>query len=86
MYKILFTKKAEKDLKKLARRDAKYVIEKLLEFTYPFPQNYDIQYMGGFENYFRLRVGRVRIFIEVDEKAQEIWIRKIGYRGRVYKN
>lgn len=86
MYKVFFTKKAEKHLAKLARVDAKRIIEKLQGLTYPFSPNYDIDKMGGFENVYRLRVGKTRTFFELDIDEREIWIRKCKYRGGAYKN
>ena len=86
MYKVFFTRKSEKELNKLSHQDAKNVVQKLLKLTYPFPDNFDIQYMSGFENYFRLRVGTVRVLIELDKYKKKIWIRKIKYRGAAYKN
>ena len=85
MYEVLFTKKAEKDLNKLAREVAKKLIKKLQRLTYPFPPNFDIDKLEGFESFYRLRVGKIRTTFEVDFETQEIWIRKIKYRGSAYK-
>jgi len=65
--------------------DAKQVLKRLLLITFPFPKNFDIDKFSGLDNSYRLRVGRVRSIIEVDQKKQELWVRKIGYRGGVYK-
>ena len=85
MYEVLFTNKAEKELGKLAQADAKRLVEKLHKLTYPFPTNLDILKMEGYEGFYRLRVGQVRTLFEVDFSRKEIWIRKIKYRGSVYK-
>jgi len=77
MYEVLLTKKAEKEINKLARVDSSKLIAKLLNLVYPFPSNFDI--------FYRLRVGRVRAIFEVDFSRKEIWVRKVGYRGSVYK-
>lgn len=85
MYKALFTRKAEKELDKLARHDAKRVVKKLQKLTYPFPKNMDIRKLKGTEGFYRLRVGKLRVIFEVDSQQEEIWIRKAGYRGGFYK-
>ena len=85
MHEVLFTKKAEKELGKLAPSDRRRLIKKLQEFTYPFPSNFDIDKMGGYEGFYRLRVGKVRTILEIDQESKEIWIRKIKYRGSAYK-
>ncbi len=84
-YEVFFTKKSEKELGKLGVSDAKQVLKRLLLITFPFPKNFDIDKFSGLDNSYRLRVGRVRSIIEVDQKKQELWVRKIGYRGGVYK-
>ncbi|OGY49294.1 MAG: hypothetical protein A3D39_00500 [Candidatus Buchananbacteria bacterium RIFCSPHIGHO2_02_FULL_39_17] len=84
-YEIFFTTKAEKQLTRLAHTDVKKVIQKVGTLTVPLPQNLDIRKMVNTPNFYRLRIGKVRVLFEVDDKTQEIWIRKIKYRGAVYK-
>lgn len=85
MYKVFFTRRAEKELDKLAKKDAKKVVSRLQKFGYPFPANFDIRKMIETKGFYRLRVGRVRVLFEVDSERQEIWIRQVGYRGRFYR-
>jgi len=85
MFKIFFTKKSEKELSKISKIDAKRVMERLLKLDYPFPQNFDIDKMEGTKNFYRLRVGQTRTFVELDIPKKEIWIRKVRYRGSAYK-
>jgi mRNA interferase RelE/StbE len=84
-YKVIVSKKTNKQLQKLSRVDLKRIVEKLLYLDYPFPPNFDIDKMTNEDNYFRLRVGTTRIVFEIDYAAKEIWIRKIKSRGQVYK-
>lgn len=83
-YQVFFTTKAEKQLTKLAHSDAKKVIKKIEALTIPLPQNLDIRKMVNTPQFYRLRQGKVRVLFEVDDKKQEIWIRKIKYRGSIY--
>ena len=85
VFKVFLTKKSERELDKLGRSDARQVLKRFLIITFPFPKNYDIDKFSGLENSYRLRVGRVRVIMEVDRKRCEIWIRKVGYRGGIYK-
>jgi len=84
MYKVYFTKTSDKELSKIAKTDAKQIIKHLQKLTLPFPQNFDIKKMAA-KNFYRLRVGKLRVLFEADKIKKEIWIRKIDYRGGVYK-
>lgn len=85
MYKVLFTKKAEKGLDKLALKDIKSTLKKVSKLNYPFPKNFDIKGIVDVKGFYRLRSGKVRVIFEIDEKKGKIWIRKIGYRGGIYR-
>ena len=84
MHRVFFTRKSEKDLQKLSPRDAKRVITKIQKLNFPFPANLDIKNIVGVEEFYRLRIGKIRVIFEIDKKRKEIWIRKIGYRGGIY--
>ena len=84
-YKLLYTSKSDKQLSKLSRQDIKKVLIRLEMLTIPFPQNLDIRKMTNTPNFYRLRVGNVRVIFEIIEKKKELWIRKIKYRGGAYK-
>jgi len=85
VYKIYFTKKAEKELDKLSSIDTQSTLLKVTKLTFPFPVNLDIKRLVGITGFYRLRIGKVRAIFEVDEIKKEIWIRKIGYRGGIYR-
>jgi len=86
MYKVFFEHKAYKELSKLSKVDSKRISEKLHKITYPFPSNFDVAKMTEGNDYFRLRVGNIRIIFKVDYVGKRIIIRKIQYRGQIYKN
>lgn len=83
-YKILLTKKSEKNLTHLASYDAKNIIRRLQQLNVPFPNNLDVKKMSGTPGFYRLRSGTVRAIFEILEGQKEIWIRKIDYRGNIY--
>jgi len=84
MYEILFTKKAEKNLKKLAHSDRIKIIDKIEKLDFPFPRNLNIESIVKVKGFYRLRLGKLRAIFEIDRKKKKIWIRKVGYRGGIY--
>lgn len=86
MYKVFFGGKANKEIKKVSKTDTLRINEKLQKLDYPFPINFDIDKITGEDNYFRLRVGNIRIVFLINHQTKEIIIRKIKYRGQIYKN
>ena len=83
--RVFYTSQVEKQLKKLSSTDIKRVIQKTKLLTLPLSENFDIQKMVNAANFYRLRVGKVRILFEIENKQKEIWIRAIKYRGSIYK-
>ncbi|WP_309492728.1 type II toxin-antitoxin system RelE/ParE family toxin [Candidatus Hecatella orcuttiae] len=53
----------------------------------PRPSNHapDLAKLKGRENYYRLRVGDVRVVFKIDKPAKTIYVEKIGYREAVYR-
>lgn len=84
MSSIYFTKRAAKDIEKLASRDRQRILVQIEQLKLPLPTNLDIKAMVGFDHYYRLRHGQMRVIFEVDTVKDEIWIRLVGYRGNVY--
>lgn len=85
MYEVYFTKKSEKELNKIAEHDRVNLLNKISELAFPFPKSFDIAKISGVQNFYRLRSGKTRTIFEVDQTKKEIWIRKVGYRGQIYK-
>jgi len=85
MYKILITSKAEKQLNRLTREDARRITKEILKLSSPLRRNLDVKKITGQKDFYRLRAGRIRVIFEVNKRRKEIWIRKVGYRGGIYK-
>jgi len=85
MYEILLTYKAEKDLGRLAKIDMRRIVRTLQKLDYPFPEGMDIRKIVNVVGFYRLGIGKIRVIFEVDKKQKQIWIRKIGYRGGMYR-
>jgi len=40
---------------------------------------------GKWKDYFRLRLGRMRVILKINFERTEIWVDRIDFRGDVYK-
>jgi len=85
VYKVYFTRKSEREFSRLANTDIPKIISRLPLLDSPFSTNLDIKKMVESTNFYRLRIGKVRIIFEILNKEKEVWIRKIGYRGGIYR-
>jgi mRNA-degrading endonuclease RelE of RelBE toxin-antitoxin system len=85
MYEVLVTHKVEKELDRLARIDTRHIIRILQKLDYPFSESLDIKKIVNVVGFYRLRVGKMRVIFEIDKKQKQIWIRKVGYRGGMYR-
>lgn len=83
-YKVGFSDEALKDLKKLTKVDVQKVLGKLNEIS-NFRRNNNVKKLAGeLGDYFRLRVGKIRVIFEVDEINKQIKIVHLGFRGGIY--
>lgn len=85
MSEIRFYRKVQKELKSLSKQDARRVIQEIARLKYPLPKFLDIKKLVNFQSFYRLRVGKTRVIFEILERGTIIMIRKIGYRGNVYR-
>ncbi|MBM3282984.1 hypothetical protein FJY90_01895 [Candidatus Gottesmanbacteria bacterium] len=69
----------------MANTDIPKIISRLPLLNSPFSTNLDIKKIVESTNFYRLRIGKVRIIFEILNKEKEVWIRKIGYRGGIYR-
>ncbi|MFZ2455564.1 MAG: type II toxin-antitoxin system RelE/ParE family toxin [Candidatus Altiarchaeia archaeon] len=80
-YEILFTRSAEKDLKKLDKETQKRIIS-ALERIRITPDRYVRKIVG--ETCYRLRVGDYRIIMDIEQGKLVILVLKVGHRKNVY--
>jgi len=84
-YRLAYTKKGLKGLRKLSSPDAKKILEKMKALTDFSSKTANIKKMVGMnESIYRLRVGNMRAVFEVDKKESLIVIIDVGYRGGIY--
>lgn len=82
MYILDYAKHFEKQLNKLETKDKIRVIEKLEEIT-ENPYSYVKKLVGN--PFFRLRVGNLRVIMEVKDDKLLILVLKVNKRSKVYK-
>ena len=83
-YKLEISHTAEKQLKKLPPPDQRRVTKAILDLAdTPFPRG--SRKLSGYEDVFRIRIGRYRILYSVLEKKLVIIVLKIGHRKDVYR-
>ncbi len=81
-YKILWTEKSLKQLKKLDKPMQKRIIEKVDSISYdPFSH---VTKLVGLD-FYRLRVGDYRIIMTIENGKMVIFVLEIGHRGDIYK-
>jgi mRNA interferase RelE/StbE len=85
MYEILFTKQADRALRKMSRNTARLIREKLNQLTQdPYAHNPNVTRLQGRPGY-RLRVGDWRVIYELEDDRLVILVLKVAPRGGVYR-
>ena len=82
-YRIEYTKRAKKDLRKLSREDAKRITNVVAALAEdPHPE--DSRSLTHEAGYSRVRAGDYRAKYAVNDAEQLIEIARIGPRGQIY--
>ncbi|MFP4523484.1 MAG: type II toxin-antitoxin system RelE family toxin [Candidatus Nanoarchaeia archaeon] len=83
MFEIEFVAETKKFLKKIPLKDKKRIIASIERCRIrPFPH---VKKLVGCP-YFRLRVGKYRIILDIQSKKLIILVLEIGHRRNIYKN
>ncbi len=83
-YEIEISQTAEKQLKKLPSADQRRVGTAMLALREdPFPRG--ARKLSGYEDVFRIRVGRYRVLYSVSESTRIIIVLKVGHRKDIYR-
>lgn len=84
-WKLLYHPRAVKQLKRLHRKDQKRVLDNLkILAKSPEDKSSNITPLVGTKSSFRIRVGKVRLIFEKDNKKRIIYIWRIKYRKDIY--
>jgi mRNA interferase RelE/StbE len=85
VYRVLFTKSADKTLRKLSRNVAQRIRRSLDDLaTNPYAEHLDVTKLQNRPGY-RLRVGDWRVIYEIENDELIILVLRIGSRGEVYR-
>jgi len=85
VYKISYTKEAEKSLLRMPRNTAKLIREKLEVIAAdPYAEHPNAKKLQGREGY-RFRIGDWRVIYMIQNERLIIIVLKIASRGEVYK-
>ncbi|MCB0164492.1 MAG: type II toxin-antitoxin system RelE/ParE family toxin [Anaerolineae bacterium] len=85
MYRIVFTKQANRALRKMSRDTANLIREKLDQLAQdPYAPNPNLTKLQGRSGY-RLRVGDWRVIYELEDDRLVILVLKVAPRGGVYR-
>ncbi|MBI2084857.1 MAG: type II toxin-antitoxin system RelE/ParE family toxin [Candidatus Aenigmarchaeota archaeon] len=83
MFNILLEKKVSKELEKLPKKLKESITGKLKILEGGFSYALDIRKLKGYQNHYRLRVGKLRILFYLEGK--DIIVYKIGQRESIYE-
>ncbi len=83
-YDLEISRTAEKQLKRLPRADQERVGRAMLNLARD-PRPHGSRKLIGYEDVFRIRVGRYRILYSVAAERLVIIILKVGHRRDVYR-
>ncbi len=84
--RVYLKKRALKGLNDLEHDLREKVLEMLdvLEEN-PIPRSLDLRKLRGYEDTFRIRIGRIRIVYSIDWESGRIMVHFIGPRERAYR-
>ena len=86
MYDVVFSDRAQSDVRRLDRATAQRVIGKLQWLAENFEATKLTALTGPDQGRFRLRVGDYRVVYAVDRKKREIEVYRVRHRREVYRD
>ena len=88
MYSVFLSAQAQKFLgtcENRLKRQLDELFSVLTEDPLPIPR-YDIAKIRGLKKGYRIRLGTIRVIIELNPRVSEVYILKIDKRGKVYRD
>jgi mRNA interferase RelE/StbE len=83
-YRVEVTSTAERQLRKLPRSDQLRVV-RAIQALAGEPRPPGCRKLAGFEDVFRVRVGRYRILYAIEDRRLVVIVLKVGDRKDVYR-
>ncbi len=84
MYKVLISRTAEKQLKRIAKPYQKRLVAVILSFEIE-PRPFGYKKLSGTDSTYRVRVGDFRVIYEIHDKEVLVTVLKIGHRSEIYR-
>lgn len=84
MFDVFLLKEAERELDELPEKTQSKIREHIKTLAH-FPKVRNCIKLIGYEDTFRLRVGKYRALFRVYGNKKVIVVTEIGHRGRIYK-
>lgn len=85
MYKNFYSLDSKEDLNRLEDKKRKQIILKIKQLSFPFVGSLNIKKLTGLDNFYRIRIGKIRVIFQINHEIKGIIIRKIGYRKDIYR-
>jgi len=86
MYTIKYHKRVIKQLNKLPLSMRENIAKRIHSLSGLLGDSLDVKKFENTSRSYRLRVGKIRIIYETDKTNSLILIKKLGYRGDIYKH
>mgnify|MGYP001558984194 CR=1 FL=1 len=83
--KVVFTREAEHDLRRLGREVASRIVSKIIWQAEHFAEQIPQPLGAGFRGFFKLRVGDWRVVYEIEHTAGLLVVHLIDHRSRIYE-
>ena len=83
-YNVELTRTAEKQLRRIAKRDRKRLLEAIQGLA-DSPRPRGARKLQGYDHVCRIRVGQYRVVYEVFDDRVIVIVLKVGHRKDIYK-
>ena len=83
-YNVELTRTAEKQLRRIAKRDRNRMVEAIRGLA-DSPRPHGARKLQGYDDVYRIRVGRSRVVYEVFDDRVIVIVLKVGHRKDIYK-
>ncbi len=83
-YNVELTRTAEKQLRRIAKRDRNRLVEAIRGLA-DRPRPNGARKLQGYDDVYRIRVGQYRVVYEVFDDRMVVIVLKVGHRKDIYK-
>lgn len=83
-YNVLFTRRADKDLARIAAADRGTIIRKAAALA-DNPRPAGVTKLAGADDLYRIRAGNCRIIFQIADRIVTVTVVRVGHRKDVYR-